>query len=272
MFLETTPNILLVVCPTGKQELFKTCKLLLLTNCFQCFRYCNDIFRWLFDLNFLQDQYKKSNPSYQGTPQKYACFGCLDELLSFLKRSMQDARPDDVYEFSFNSKNSRNVTLRKLDSDGLFVVPKEFKDWLKNQEPGPDLLLPEEELGMYLLFYILSSMMLHRINFTEQMVATFDVPHPEELEDSSVRFEKCAVSWYASRNSVSSEVGYCGQDGSAFDHLQVPSGRHHNVNFNLNRSHPDDDFKLDRFEEPESIGDSLSWIKEFGGQDNRYVC
>jgi len=73
--------------------------------------------------------------NYQHKPKKDACFSCLDQVLSFLKKSMMDAGPDDVYEMSLNHEKSRIVSLQKLNSGQPSFVPDWYKEWLNNQQP-----------------------------------------------------------------------------------------------------------------------------------------
>ncbi|XP_059481078.1 uncharacterized protein LOC132199966 [Neocloeon triangulifer] len=86
--------------------------------------------------------------------------------------------------------------------------------------------------------------------------------------NEDLNFKTKAVSWYTTRNALRCDVGFCGQDDSAVRYLHLPkSGR---VNFNLNRTHPDDDFKLDKYTENEDISDMLSWVQEIGSNEESF--
>jgi len=95
--------------------------------------------------------------------------------------------------------------------------------------------------------------------------AVFTVPSSRELEDprSAVEFKKRAVSWYGKKDAT------IGQDESILQHLFLPE-KLDGVNLNLNRRHPEDDFKLGTFAytEDDCALDMMAWIKEFGLRDN----
>jgi len=95
--------------------------------------------------------------------------------------------------------------------------------------------------------------------------AVFTVPSYRELEDprSAVQFEKRAVSWFGNKDGV------IGQDESVLRYLHLPE-KLDGVNLNLNRSHPEDDFSLEKYEskEDKKAIDMMSWIKDFGLRDN----
>lgn len=95
------------------------------------------------------------------------------------------------------------------------------------------------------------------------MAAFLRIPDLAEIKNCARDVEKTfePVDWYSSRNAIQSEEGFCGQDESALKHLHLPE-KIYNVKFDLNRVHPQDDFKLYQYDEGENIGDFLSWIKQ----------
>lgn len=90
------------------------------------------------------------------------------------------------------------------------------------------------------------------------------------LEHREVQLEKRVISWYSYKDGSWDGDGYIGQDVSGLKYLHLPESLTR-VQFDLNWSHPDDDFKLAEYAKIENIGGLLSWIKEFGNQDNWYI-
>jgi hypothetical protein len=91
----------------------------------------------------------------------------------------------------------------------------------------------------------------------------------ELLEHREIKIEKLnVISWYAMKNASFGESGYCGQDESCLRYLHLPENLE-NVNFDLNLSHPDDDYMLEAYDQTENISDLLTWIKDFGNKGNR---
>jgi hypothetical protein len=82
-----------------------------------------------------------------------------------------------------------------------------------------------------------------------------------------VQLEKRAISWYSTKSALWEDIGYSGQDESCLRYLHLPENLN-DVRFDLNLSHPDDDYQLDKFGQTENISDLLSWIRDFGNQDN----
>jgi len=69
-------------------------------------------------------------------------------------------------------------------------------------------------------------------------------------------------------NALQDGNGYSGQDESCLRYLHLPENLD-DVHFDLNLSHPDEDFQLQKYDKTENISDMLSWVREFGNQDNR---
>jgi len=89
----------------------------------------------------------------------------------------------------------------------------------------------------------------------------------ELLEHREVKMENHVISWFISTNALG-EAGFFGQDESCLKYLHLPD-RLNDVHFDLNASHPDDDYKLEKYDQSENISNLLYWVKEFGNQDNR---
>jgi hypothetical protein len=89
----------------------------------------------------------------------------------------------------------------------------------------------------------------------------------ELVENREVEMENHVISWYSSTNAQG-ETGYFGQDKACLKYLHLPENLD-DVHFDLNSSHPDDDYKLQKYDQTENISDVLSWVKEFGSKDNR---
>jgi hypothetical protein len=76
------------------------------------------------------------------------------------------------------------------------------------------------------------------------------------------------ISWYSVRRRQSG-YNYCEQDESALPYLHLPKNLT-NLKFNLNRSHPDDNFEGEEFEEeneercPKVEQDLFMWIRDMG--------
>jgi len=89
------------------------------------------------------------------------------------------------------------------------------------------------------------------------------------LEIGDAEFQKVAFSWHATRNALTGAIEYCGQDETALRYLHLPKNLE-NVNFNLNLSHPDDDFKFSYYGGHDNFLDFFAWVKEFGQQNDKY--
>jgi hypothetical protein len=87
------------------------------------------------------------------------------------------------------------------------------------------------------------------------------------LEHHEVKMENRVISWYSYTTALG-EIGYTGQDESCLKYLHLPENLDA-VHFDLNLSHPEDDYKLGELDQTENISDLLSWVKDFGNQDNR---
>jgi hypothetical protein len=90
----------------------------------------------------------------------------------------------------------------------------------------------------------------------------------ELMDHHEIEMEKNVISWYANKNASSSDSGYSGQDKSCLRYLHLPENLD-DVHFDLNLSHPDDDYYLEKYDQTEIFDDLLSWIKDFGNQDSR---
>jgi hypothetical protein len=91
----------------------------------------------------------------------------------------------------------------------------------------------------------------------------------ELLQHREVKMENLGViSWFAIKNASCGNTGYCGQDESCLRYLHLPKNLD-DANFDLNLSHPDDDYMLEQYDQTENNSDLLSWIKDFGNKDNR---
>jgi hypothetical protein len=90
----------------------------------------------------------------------------------------------------------------------------------------------------------------------------------ELLEHREVKLENRVISWYSTTNALQDGNGYSGQDESCLRYLHLPENLD-DVHFDLNLSHPDEDFQLQKYDKTENISDMLSWVREFGNQDNR---
>lgn len=90
----------------------------------------------------------------------------------------------------------------------------------------------------------------------------------ELLEHREVKMENHVISWYSSAKAVGGKTGYSGQDESCLKYLHLPENLD-DVHFDLNSSHPDDDYVLEKYDQTDNISVLLSWVKEFGNQDNR---
>lgn len=68
------------------------------------------------------------------------------------------------------------------------------------------------------------------------------------------------ISWYTTKygNSGANQQGYCGQDESALLYIHLPDGNE--VDFNLNRTHPEDDFQQDKYGGNRGLTEMLAWI------------
>jgi hypothetical protein len=73
-----------------------------------------------------------------------------------------------------------------------------------------------------------------------------------------VTMEKRAISWYGVKFSPLGEAVNCGKDESCLRYLHLPENLD-NVRFDLNRSHPDDDYKQEEVDQTDKISDLLSW-------------
>lgn len=89
----------------------------------------------------------------------------------------------------------------------------------------------------------------------------------ELLDHHEVQLEKRAISWYSTNGALWGDIGYSGQDESCLRYLHLPDNLD-DVHIDLNLSHPADDYQLENFGQAENISDLLSWIKDFGNQDN----
>lgn len=82
-----------------------------------------------------------------------------------------------------------------------------------------------------------------------------------------VQVDKRVISWFGVQEAPLGGIGYSGQDESCLKYLHLPDNLD-DVNFDLNLSHPDDDYKLQSYSQSENISNLLSWVKDCGSQDD----
>jgi len=102
------------------------------------------------------------------------------------------------------------------------------------------------------------------------------IPDPRSVdftkaeENKSVDFKAAPISWYCTKDALRCDAGFCGQDESAFRFLHLPKNMS-SVRFDLNRTHPDDQLRLDSYVSDEDISDLLSWVQDMSHlNDERY--
>jgi len=102
----------------------------------------------------------------------------------------------------------------------------------------------------------------------EEMPPKLSLTFRELLEHREVQLENHVISWYSTTNTLEDNNGYSGQDKSCLRYLHLPKNLD-KVHFDLNLSHPDDEYKQEELDQTDNINDLLSWIKDFGIKDDR---